>query len=143
MKRIKSVTIDDVAKAAGTSKSTVSQFLNKRYEYMSQNTREKIERVIEEMRFQPNHFASNLKKRKTKMVGVIVANICHAFSTEMITIIEQNLQEQGMQVIICNADDDPEKEMGYIQLLAARNVDGLIIFPTGSNYSEYSRLMND
>jgi LacI family transcriptional regulator, kdg operon repressor len=143
MKKGKTITIEDVAKEAGVSKSTVSQFLNKRYEYMSQNTREKIERVIEEMRFQPNHFASNLKKRKTKMVGVIVANICHAFSTEMITIIEQNLQEQGMQVIICNADDDPEKEMGYIQLLAARNVDGLIIFPTGSNYSEYSRLMND
>src|SRR3954451_11921203 len=140
MKKIKSVTIDDVAKAAGTSKSTVSQFLNKRYEYMSQNTREKIERIIEEMNFQPNHFARNLKTRKTKMVGIIVANIRHVFSTEIIGVIERTLQEQGIQVIICNADDDPEKEMGYIQLLAGRNVDSLIVFPTGSNYSEYSRL---
>jgi LacI family transcriptional regulator, kdg operon repressor len=143
MKKIKSVTIDDVAKAAGTSKSTVSQFLNKRYEYMSQNTREKIERIIEEMNFQPNHFARNLKTRKTKMVGIIVANIRHVFSTEIIGVIERTLQEQGIQVIICNADDDPEKEMGYIQLLAGRNVDSLIVFPTGSNYSEYSRLIND
>ena len=143
MKQIKAVTIDDVAKAAGVSKSTVSQFLNKRYEYMSQKTREKIEGVIEELNFQPNHFASNLKKRKTMMVGIIVANIRHVFSMEIIRIIEQKLQGQGIQVIICNADDDPEKEMNYINLLATRNVDGLIIFPTGANYSEYSRLLND
>ena len=143
MKKIKAVTIEDVAKEAGVSKSTVSQFLNKRYEYMSQATKENIERIIAEMHFQPNHFASNLKKRKTKMVGIIVANIRHVFSTEIIRIIEQKLQEQGIQVIICNADDEPEKEMGYIQLLSTRNVDGLIIFPTGSNFAEYSRLIND
>ena len=128
-KKIKAVTIEDVAKEAGVSKSTVSQFLNKRYEYMSQATKENIERIIAEMHFQPNHFASNLKKRKTKMVGIIVANIRHVFSTEIIRIIEQKLQEQGIQVIICNADDEPEKEMEYIQLLSTRNVDGLIIFP--------------
>ena len=66
MKENKAVTIDDVAKAAGVSKSTVSQYLNKRYKYMSQTTKEKIERVIEELDFQPNHFASNLKRKKQR-----------------------------------------------------------------------------
>ncbi|MBL4954730.1 substrate-binding domain-containing protein [Neobacillus sp. YIM B02564] len=143
MKEAKTVTIEDVANAAGVSKSTVSQFLNKRYEYMSKSTREKIEKVVEELQFQPNHFARNLKSRKTKMVGIIVANIRHVFSTEIIRIVEQSLQEQGIHVIICNADDNPEKEVAYINLLAARNVDGLIIFPTGANYSEYSRLIDN
>lgn len=143
MKQNKAVTIEDVAKAVGVSKSTVSQFLNKRYEYMSIKTKEKIEKAIEELNFQPNHFASNLKTKKSTMVGIIVANIRHAFSTEIIRIIEQTLQEQDIHVIICNADDDPEKEVTYINLLASRNIDGLIIFPTGANYSDYSRLIND
>lgn len=143
MKQGKTVTIDDVAKAAGVSKSTVSQFLNKRYEYMSQNTRKKIEKVVDELQFHPNHFARNLKTRRTKMVGIIVANIQHAFSTEIIRVIEQSLQKQGIHVMICNADDDPEKEVTYLNLLSARNVDGLIIFPTGVNYSEYQRLLEN
>ncbi|WP_428910765.1 LacI family DNA-binding transcriptional regulator [Niallia sp. Krafla_26] len=142
MTKTKAVTIGDVAKNAGVSKSTVSQFLNKRYEYMSQSTREKIEKVIEEMNFQPNLFASNLKKQKTKLVGIIVANIRHVLSTEVIRVIEQRLQQEGIQVIICNADDDPVKEIAYIQMLAGRSVDGLIIFPTGTNHAEYSRLIN-
>lgn len=143
MKQSKKVTIDDVAKAAGVSKSTVSQFLNQRYEYMSERTREKIERVIEELQFQPNHYARNLKTRRTKLVGIIVANIQHAFSTEIIRVIEQMLKQQGIHVVICNADDVPEQEVTYLNLLSARNVDGLIIFPTGANFSEYQRILEN
>ena len=143
MEQKKAITIRDVAKAAGVSKSTVSQFLNKRYEYMSDKTRKNIEKIIEELNFHPNHFASNLKKRKTTMVGIIVANILHVFSTEIIRIIEKELGKQGIQVIICNADNDPEKEIAYLNLLTSRNVDGLILFPTGVNYSEYNRLIKE
>lgn len=143
MEQKKAVTIEDVAKEAGVSKSTVSQFLNKRYEYMSDKTRKNIEKVIKDLNFHPNHFASNLKKRKTTMVGIIVANILHVFSTELIRIIEKELEKQGIQVIICNADDDPEKEIAYLNLLSSRNVDGLILFPTGANYSEYIQLIKE
>ncbi len=143
MKQPKNVTIDDVAKAAGVSKSTVSQYLNKRYEYMSERTRKKIEQVIKELQFQPNHHARNLKSRKTKMIGIIVANIQHAFSTAIIRIIEQAMEERGIHVIICNADDNTEKEATYLNLLSARNVDGLIVFPTGDNYEEYKRLLEN
>ena len=143
MEKIKAITIDDVAKLAGVSKSTVSQFLNKRYEYMSEKTRNKIEKVVEELNFQPNHFASNLKRQKTAMVGIIVANILHTLSTEIIRIIEHKLQEQGIQVIICNSDDDPQREIDHIKLLTSINVSGLIIFPTGDNYEEYNKLLND
>ena len=58
------------------------------------------------------------------MIGIIVANIQHAFSTAIIRIIEQAMEERGIHVIICNADDNTEKEATYLNLLSARNVDG-------------------
>ena len=82
------VTMADVAKVAGVSKSTVSQYLNKRYEYMGEKTKLKIEEAIEELGYQPNFIARSLKQKRTSMVGIIVANITHFFSTEISRAIE-------------------------------------------------------
>ena len=82
---MKTITITDVAKHAKVSKSTVSQYLNKRYEYMSEKTRKKIEETIEELNYQPNIIARSLKQKSTFTVGVVVANILHTFSTQIIT----------------------------------------------------------
>ncbi|MBC1435580.1 LacI family transcriptional regulator [Listeria rocourtiae] len=139
----KSITIEDVAKKAGISKSTVSQYLNKRYEYMSQGTREKIEQIIHELNFHPNESARNLKNKKTTLVGIVVANIRHAFSTEMIRIIENALEEQDIYVIICNSDDNPEKEEHHIRALLSRKVDALIIFPTETNATIYQQVVEE
>ena len=134
------ITMVDVAKKAGVSKSTVSQFLNKRYEYMSEDTRKKIEEAIKELEYQPNYLARSLKQKRTSMVGVIVANIMHRFSTEVCRAIEDYLNEHEMNAIICNADNDPEKERKYIDMLRMRQVDGLIIFPTGQNVELYQSM---
>src|SRR5699024_2891623 len=71
------VTMQDVANKAGVSKSTVSQFINKRYEYMSEKTKLKIAQSIEELGYIPNSIARSLTQRKTYTIGVIVANIIH------------------------------------------------------------------
>ncbi|AOZ92237.1 LacI family DNA-binding transcriptional regulator [Paenibacillus crassostreae] len=138
---MKKLTIEDVALQAGVSKSTVSQFLNKRYKYMSESTKARIEEVIKELNYQPNGLARSLKSNRTHMVGVIVANIDYTLSIQCIRAIESELQLHGIQVIICNADENPDKESKYIEMLLARQVDGLIIFPTGKNASSYSRLI--
>jgi len=138
---MKKLTIEDVAKQAGVSKSTVSQFLNKRYKYMSEATKNRIAAVIEELNYQPNGLARSLKQNRTHMVGIIVANIDYSLSTQCIRAIENELQRRGIQVIICNADENAEKESKYVETLVARQVDGLIIFPTGNNPSAYSRLI--
>ncbi|PAF34380.1 LacI family transcriptional regulator, partial [Terribacillus saccharophilus] len=98
------ITITDVAKQANVSKSTVSQYLNKRYEYMSEKTRKKIESAIEELNYQPNIVARSLKQKSTFTVGVIVANILHTFSTHVIRAVENFFHEKGFQIIVCNAD---------------------------------------
>lgn len=136
---LKTVTIDDVAKKANISKSTVSQYLNKRYEYMSVQTKERIKEAIEELGYQPNIIARSLKQKSTSTIGVIVANILHGFSTQIIRSIEDYCNEMDFHIIVCNADDDPEKEKRYIDMLTAKQVDGLIIFPTGGNLELYKK----
>ncbi|MGV2620387.1 UNVERIFIED_CONTAM: substrate-binding domain-containing protein [Halobacillus marinus] len=134
------VTIADVAKHADVSKSTVSQYLNKRYTYMGEKTKERIEASIQELGYQPNIVARSLKQKSTKTIGVIVANILHTFTTEVTRAIEDYCHGEDFHTIICNADDDPVKERHYIEMLRAKQVDGLIIFPTGNNLSLYRQM---
>lgn len=137
---MKNITMAEVAEHAKTSKSTVSQYLNKRYEYMSEATKQRIKEAIEELNYHPNSVARSLKQKTTFTVGVIVANILHSFSTHIIRTLEMKFNEQGFHTIICNADDEPEKERKYIEMLLAKQVDGLIIFPTGGNLDLYEQM---
>jgi LacI family kdg operon repressor len=143
MNGMKTTTITDVAKHAKVSKSTVSQYLNNRYEYMSEKTRKIIEETIQELNYQPNIIARSLKQKSTFTVGVVVANILHTFSTQIIRAIENYFYRHGFHIIVCNADDDPEKEKNYIEMLRAKQVDGIIIFPTGDNLDLYKRMLRD
>ncbi|WAA08940.1 LacI family DNA-binding transcriptional regulator [Fervidibacillus albus] len=140
---MKPLTIKDVAELANVSKSTVSQYLNKRYEYMGEETRKRIEHAIAELGYHPNIVARSLRRKTTSTIGVIVANILHAFSTEIIRAIEDVCHENGFHIIVCNADDSPEKERKYIEMLRAKQMDGLIIFPTGSNLDLYERMVSE
>lgn len=133
----------DVAKQANVSKSTVSQFLNKRYDYMSDETKIRIEEAINKLGYKPNIIARSLKQKSTSTIGVIVANILHAFSTQVIRAIEDTCHEQDFHIIVCNADDDSEKEKRYIDMLRAKQVDGLIIFPTAENVDMYKSLVRE
>jgi len=140
---MKKVTMADVAKFAGVSKSTVSQYINNRYEYMGEDTRIKIKDAIERLGYQPNYIAKSLKQKRTSMIGIIVADIIHRFSTEVSRSIEDFCYENDIHAIICNADNNPEKEKKYIEMLRAKQVDGLIIFPTGQNPALYKRMVDE
>ncbi|RNA67709.1 substrate-binding domain-containing protein [Alteribacter keqinensis] len=130
----------DVARQAGVSKSTVSQYLNKRFDYMGAKTKARIESAISELGYQPNIVARSLKQKSTQTIGVIVANILHSFSTQVIRAIEDYCHEHDFHLIVCNADDNPEKEKKYIEMLLAKQVDGLIVFPTGGNLDLYKKM---
>lgn len=125
------IKLKDVAEKAGVSKSTVSQYLNKRYQYMSQETRDRIQSVVEDLGYQPNGIARSLKIKKTNTIGVVVANILHTFSTYVSRGIEDYCQQHGYNVILCNADNNPKKEESYLQMLRMKQVDGIIIAATG------------
>lgn len=138
---MKRPTISDVALLAGVSRSTVSQYLNKRYKHMSEATKEKIKRSIAELNYQPNELARGLKQKKTSMIGIIVATITSEFTTEIVRSIEDECSKKGIQLIICNAEDDYQKERQYINTLVARQIDGLITFPNAENKEVYLELV--
>lgn len=139
---MKKITMQDVASKAGVSKSTVSQYINNRFEFMGVSTKLRVEAAIKELGYIPNQVAKSLKQKKTGTIGVIVANILHTFSTEIIRAIEDECERNGFHLFVCNADDQPEKERSYIDMLVAKQVDGLIIFPTNGNNDYYKQLKN-
>lgn len=135
--------MEDVAQLAKVSKSTVSQYINGRYQYMGNETKNRIKKAIKELDYQANYIAKSLKQKRTYTIGVIVANILHTFSTKLIRSIEDLCHKHDVHVIICNADDNSEKEKKYISMLRAKQVDGLIIVPTHGNIETYKKMVRE
>lgn len=130
MSRVKLI---DVANRAGVSKSTVSQFLNGRYEYMSADTKEKIDKAVKELGYVPNPIARSLKTRKTFTIGVIVDDMTGSTTSKIIRGIDDYCKKLNYNILIYNTDHIPENEERSIEILKTFGVDGMIISSTGEN----------
>ncbi|WLR53354.1 LacI family DNA-binding transcriptional regulator [Bacillus tianshenii] len=119
-------TIRDVAKQAGVSVATVSRVLNNNG-YVNAKTREKVMKTIDELEYRPNAVARSLYKKKSKMIGVIVPDITNPFFPELARAIEDVTNKADYTFILCNSDEDVEKEKQYIEVLRQKYVDGFII----------------
>lgn len=129
----KKVTIDHVASLAGVSKTTVSRYLNGRYDALSDETRVRIAKVIQELNYRPNRIAQSLKSRNSKMLGCLVSDISSPFSSILVKGINSVCTQVGYQLLLVDSGDDPENERCAIQNLLENQVDGLIINTTGQN----------
>lgn len=136
------VTIEQVAKAAGVSKTTISRYINGKYEYMSYETRQKIKNIIEELNYRPNNIARTLKSNKSGFIGAIIADITSQFSSILLKGISDVCKEKGYQVIIANTDNDPVKEIEYVKSLMDNRVEGFVINTTGYNNDYLTEINN-
>jgi LacI family transcriptional regulator len=121
-------TIKDVAEKAGVSVMTVSRVINNS-RYVSQETREKVERVMEELGYVPNALAHGLITKRTHILGLIVSDITNPFFTTIARGVEDTAIKNGFNIILCNTDEDVEKEERYIELLLRKRVEGIILSP--------------
>ncbi|GGF36016.1 LacI family transcriptional regulator [Halobacillus andaensis] len=118
-------TIKDVAKAANVSISTVSRVLNNSG-YCSGSTREKVYKAVEELKFQKSMVATAMIKKKTSTLGLIIPDIKNIFYGELTRAIEDQAHQHGFNVILCNTDNDLEKEAEYLNFLLRKGIDGII-----------------
>lgn len=119
-------TIKDIAKRVGVSTATVSHVINKT-RFVSEGLKQKILQAIQELNYQPNAIARSLVKRKTHTIGIIISDIMNPFYTAIVRGIEDVTYKSGYNVMLCNTDEDPEKERLYVQVLLEKRIDGLAI----------------
>jgi LacI family transcriptional regulator len=135
------ITIADVAERAGVSKMTVSRVINNSG-YISQPTRARVEQAIADLGYIPNALARSLRFKQTRTIALIVTDITNPFFTTVARGVEDMANEQGFSVIFCNTDEAPDEEAQYVNVLLQKQVDGLLLVPTGGA-AEIVEFLND
>ncbi len=116
-------TIHDVAKRAGVSASSVSRALNG-HPNVSPQLRRRVEEAVRELRYQPNLAAHSLRSGATGLVGFLLDSMANG---PIYASVEQALRNQGYSMLLTNTENDPHLNSAFLQLMAQRRVDGLLI----------------
>lgn len=135
------INIKDVAKKAGVSTATVSRVLGD-FPGVRDKTRKKVLKAVSELNYEINAVARSLRQKKTNSIGIIVGNVLSQFYSVIAKSVEDTANKFGYHTILCNGDENPEKELEYLKVLKSNRVDGIILVPTGKN-SEYVQRLID
>lgn len=131
------VTLRDVALKAGVSIKTVSRVINNQGE-ISEATRQHVQAAVDELGYRPNALARGLISGKTLSVGLIIPQISDPFFPEVVQGVESVARRQGYSVFLCNTDEDPQQELEYVDVLASKQVDGIILCGSRLNAEQLS-----
>ncbi|CAE6942197.1 COG1609 Transcriptional regulators [Vibrio sp. B1FLJ16] len=133
------MTLDEVAKLAGVSKTTASYVINgKAQKYrISEKTQKKVMAVVDEYNYQPDHAASALRAGNSRSFGLIIPDLENTSYARLAKLIEQNSRKAGYQILIGCSDDDPDTEQKVAEALISRRVDALFVasgMPTANEF---------
>jgi LacI family kdg operon repressor len=131
MQRSGRATIADVAQAAGVSKATVSRFLNHRDRLLSPDIAARVEKAVAELAYTPSPMAQALSHGRSRLIGLIVADITNPYSVAVLRGAEKACQEAGYLVMLFNLGNDIDREREAIDALAGYQVDGFILNTLG------------
>lgn len=124
--RIGQATIKDIAKELNVSSSTVSRAL-KDYPGISQETKDKVKELAKKLNYRPNAVALSLRKSKSFTIGVIIPEVVHFFFSTVISGIEEIAFSNGYNVILCQTNENLEREKSSVETIISNQIDGLLI----------------
>lgn len=126
-------TIRDIAEKAGVSITTVSLVLNGKELRIASATKKKIIRIANELNYRPNQLAVGLITKKTNTIGLIVPDISNTFFGEVAKGAEKEASSCAYNIILCNTNDNPDKDVEYLNILLDRGVDAVIMVPSANS----------
>lgn len=125
--------IYDIAQRSGVSIATVSRVLNNSPS-VSDATRERILKVIQQEDYIPNAFARGLNLNSMKIIGILCTDISDTFYAKAVSLVEGLLRQQGFDALLCCTGNNLEDKKKYLELLLAKRVDAVILI--GSAFKE-------
>ncbi|WP_283679612.1 LacI family DNA-binding transcriptional regulator [Lentilactobacillus sp. Marseille-Q4993] len=133
------VKLQDVAKLAGVSVTTVSRVINN-YGSLSDKTIKKVHDAMAELNYHPNALARAMQGKSSKFVGLIIPNLTNPFFAELVNAIQLKLFEKGYKTIIASSAENETIEHEYLGMLQANQVDGIISSSHNLGIDEYQRI---
>lgn len=118
--------MQDVAKLANVSVTTVSRVINNR-KYVNEETKQIVLEAIQTLDYVPNELARSFYYNSSKMIGLLIYDLKNDFYNQFITRIESQLIEKGYSLMIGTTQGNPEREAYFLNLFLANNIDGLIL----------------
>lgn len=137
------VTMLDVAEHAGVSKASVSRFIGDDRALLSDAIAQRIEQAIAELGYRPNQMARGLKRGRTRLIGMLVADIRNPYSIAVMHGVETACRRHGYSLVVCNTDRDDEQERQHLALLRSYNIEGLIVNTLGHHRDELDELKRE
>jgi LacI family fructose operon transcriptional repressor len=133
--------IKDVAREAKVSVATVSRVLSNGP--VSAALRKRVEAAIRATGYRPNLSARRLRSQDSQTIGLIVSDIRNTFFTAVSRAVEDAAYQANLRVVLCNTDENPEKEMMYLRLMQGERISGLIFAPTRAIMGQLETLSLD
>lgn len=134
-------TIRQVADKANVSPTTVSHVINQT-RFVAPETEERVRKAMLDLNYSPNIIARSLRRGETKTIGLIIPDSANPFFAEYARYLEESAFHMGYSLILCNSNDNIEKEHRYTDVLLNKQVDGIIFLPTGDDKQSVQTLIN-
>lgn len=126
MSRKHNTTLKELANSLGLSISTVSRALNDHPD-ISEATKAKVKKLATKLHYSPNLFAKGFRSHRTHILGVIVPNISHYFTTTILKGILSEGENRGYRVIISESKNDEQKQSEMLETMTQFGVDGILL----------------
>ncbi|WP_174612979.1 LacI family DNA-binding transcriptional regulator [Virgibacillus ihumii] len=134
-------TIEDVAKLAGVSKTTVSRVLNN-HPYVAEEKKALVQKAMEELLYVPNSTAQRLRKQTTQTIAVLIPRISNPFFSKMVEVMENIAADNGLQLVVCQTMYDKQRELVYLDLVKTKQIDGVILASLENDWDEVKDYTN-